>query len=308
MRHILLWALWACSLAALQIVEQQEKLAVTLIPTATGGVTLLPDGPELKAYARTPDKAACRDCCPRPKATVTVTETGYTTVTCTHTHSSDRIQTTTVRFTSTASVLVTSTERVNFINTTTVIVSSQVTFFETTELAKYRIFTKTQTVFTSFAIATATRTTRSASTRTLRTLSLTTLLTTTFTSVSTQFIETTTLTSDVTVEVVSLDLVTVERQLTITSTVTAVSFIPTTLPNSVQYFTESFTLNTRTFTEFFTELVTNTVDEREPTEYDVVTPRRTLTQFVTTNTGNVVIYDSATTVLTFSELYPLTFI
>lgn len=307
MLHIWLWAIWALRLAALQLVEQ-EKLAVALVPTPTIDVSFYPDGPELKAFARTPDKAACRDCCPRAKATVTVTETGYTTITCTHTHSSDRIQTTTVRFTSTASVLATSTERVNFINTTTVVVSTQVTFFETTELAKYRIFTKTQTIFTSFAIATAFRTTRSASTRTLRTLSLTTLTGTVFTTLSTQFLETVTLTSDVTVEVVSLTLLTVTRPFTTTSTVTAVSFVATTLPNSTQYFTNSITLVLDTITIVTNVLVLNTVDDREPTAQDIITPKATVTTFLTTNTGNVVQYASATTVLTFSELYPLTFI
>lgn len=122
--------------------------------------------PAEESYAIPPDNKACKDCCPRPKVTVTVTSTAYTTEVCTHTISRDRTQFTTVRFTNTLSTITTRTKAINFINTTTIIGSRQVTTFHTVLDIKYNYFTIFSTVFTSWQLATAVFTTRIPTTRT----------------------------------------------------------------------------------------------------------------------------------------------
>lgn len=271
-----------------------------------GKIELFEDAnPLLKAFAREPNKAACKDCCPRPKATVTVTETGHITVTCTHTRSSDRTQLTTVRFTSTVTSLNRKTEKVNFINTTTVVVSRQVTVFETTEAARYRIFTKTQTVFTSFAIATVVKTTRVPSTRRISTLVFTTTTSTVFTTVTSQSIIFSTSISTFVVDAVTLVITTVPFDLTSTFTSTRVDLVGTTLPNSPVSFIRTITTTTASFltTSFFLGTATN--DQRTSTALVILDPTVTTTFRITTNTANVVEYTTGATTLTFSELYPL---
>lgn len=272
-----------------------------------GGMELLVDAhPLLKAYAIEPNKSACKDCCPRPKATVTVTETGHMTVTCTHTRSSDRTQLTTVRFTSTITSLATKTEKVNFINTTTIVVSRQVTYFSTTEAARYRVFTKTQTVFTSFAIATVIRTTRVPSTRLVSTLVFTTTTSTVFTTLTSQSVVTSTSLSTISINAVTLIITTVLFDITSTVTSTTVELGATTLPNSPISIIRSVTSSTSTLilTSFY--LGTETIDNQDVTDYVFTIAVATSFVPVTTNTANVVDYTSGLTTLTFSQLYPIT--
>lgn len=299
--------LLAAFLAALQKQKDNEKIVEKNALPVSAEKSLLPDtNPLIRAYAKNPDVSACENCCPRPKATRTVTETGHITVTCTHSFSSDRIQSTTVRFTSTEELLRTITQTVNFVDTTTVISSTQVTTFETTEQARYRIFTKTETVFTDFAIATIIRTTRSLSTRTVSTLVFTTTTSTIFATVSSQSIFTTTSTSTLNVPVVSL-VITTQGAGAVTSTVTS-TFIELTdllLPDQSVTFTESFTITTSTLLESSFVLGTATVDNRNPTAVINVTVTNTLTGTVILNTNNFVDFTSAVSTRVYSKLYPI---
>lgn len=261
--------------------------------------------PALKAYALPVNKSACKECCPRPKATVTVTETGYSTVTCTHTISSDRTQTTTVRFTNTVRSVRTQTSRVNFTNTSTIVSSRQITTFRTTNTVQFRVFTSTITVLTSFTIVTMQSTVLVPTTRTSSTLVFTTTTTTLFTTFTEEVVSTQTLTSSLFASVVVLEVTTVDTLLTVTATDTQLSFGIATLPETTW---SSIRTSSATYFSFTTILVlvgTAFSFLPTPTFFDGTEASLTSTNILVATTATVADFTIETTTLTFSYLTPI---
>ncbi len=251
------------------------------------------------------DKAACKDCCPRPKATVTVTETGYLTVTCTHTRSSDRTEFTTVRFTRTVESVLTQTEQVNFVKTTTVVTSRQITTFATKTAVSFRYFTTTQTVFTSFGIATVTRTTRTLTTRFISTLVFTTTTRTDIFTVTVQTVETSVSSSTLSIGLVDLQITTITEVITETGTLTVPIFDRRTLQNSpTTFFSTSAATATILGFPIFVLLQSFVTEDDLVSSIATRWGTRTFFDTVSINTALVGYFTVATSTKTYSRLYP----
>jgi hypothetical protein len=252
-----------------------------------------------------PDNKACKDCCPRPKATVTVTSTAYTTEVCTHTISRDRTQFTTVRFTNTFSTITTRTKSINFINTTTIIGSRQVTTFHTVLAIKYNYFTIFTTIFTSWQLATAVFTTRIPTTRTTSIQIRVTITGVDVSAITLQVL--TTVPSTVQTFVGGTSIIASNQILTITSTEIAPIFdYGMTVWQDSPYSIVS--IDSETYSSLDTSfLLDNTVgvwySYNTVTQFPTVIPL-TNTVSITTYTGTVVWAHTSLGTLTFSKLYP----
>lgn len=265
--------------------------------------------PEVVVVCSTETKP-CKDCCPRPKATVTITETYFSTEICTHTRSFTRTQLTTVRFTDTVSSVVTRTNKINFTNTTTVVGSRQVTSYHTIFAIKQNTFTVTTTIFTSFQLATVISTTRLPSTRTVSTLVIGETTTTERTTLTLQTIITEVTTSTTTFDLTTNVVVTINSAEPSTVSEAILSGIVTVLQDT-PYTIASTWSSTQSylFTNFFldnlkTGSYTSTLYTLTRSETPFVT--RTFTRSIYTN--DIASIFSVTTTITFSKLYPPQFV
>lgn len=285
---------------------QDRLIPETQITTYSTTKTIQCEECDYTDYAIPANSKACKNCCPRPKATVTVTSTAYETEVCTHTISRDRTQFTTVRFTNTISTIVTRTNKINFINTTTIIGSRQVTTFHTILAVSYKYFTLTSTVFTSWALATAQFTTRVPTTRTTSRLVIQTL---TVPNQSVLTIQTLVTVPTTLFQTLGGTIVTAEI---VTSTVTSTSLIPDFVPSWTQYQDSPVSI---TSFNFYTEssLLTNIwlnptsigLWISEVIEGEIFAETTVLTTFTATEfTGTIVVPATSVGTITFSRIYP----